>query len=110
MKTMLTLASYDLIEWTVKRSKIYPGLYAEILQGGVGGGGGVVVVVGELGVFKKKRGVQLQKWNVKKKLVAKVRSWASHNFCEHDRHLFIFGKYSLPMVFFRLHLVEQSCK
>ena len=44
-KTMLTLASYDLI--SVKRSKIYPGLYA-VLQGGV-------VVVGELGVFKKKK-------------------------------------------------------
>ena len=31
-----------------------------------GGGGGGVVVVGELGVFLKKRGAQLQKWNVKK--------------------------------------------
>ena len=37
------------------------------------------------------------------KLVAKVRSCASHNFCERDRHLFIFGKSSFPKVFFRLH-------
>ena len=29
---------------------------------------------------------------------------------ERDPHLFIFGKSSLPMVFFKLHLVEQSCK
>ena len=35
-----------------------------------------------------------------------VGSWASHIFCERDRHLFIFGKSSLPMVFFRLRLVE----
>ena len=27
-------------------------------------------------------------------------------FSERDHHLFIFGKYSLPMVFFRLRLVE----
>ena len=35
-----------------------------------------------------------------------VCSWASHIFCERDRHLFIFGKSSFPMVFFRLRLVE----
>ena len=40
------------------------------------------------------------------KFVANVCSWASHIFCERDRHLFIFGKSSLPMVFFRLRLVE----
>ena len=37
---------------------------------------------------------------------ANVCSWASHIFCERDHHLFIFGKSSLPMVFFRLRLVE----
>ena len=38
--------------------------------------------------------------------VANICSWASHIFCERDCHLFIFGKSSLPMVFFRLRLVE----
>ena len=58
-KTMLTLASYDLISVNGKVKQNLSRVYA-VLQGGV-------VVVGELGVFKKKkRGAQLQKWNVKK--------------------------------------------
>ena len=51
-KTMLTLASYDLISvnGTEKQN-----LSRVVCSFAGGGGGGGVVVVGELGVFKKKK-------------------------------------------------------
>ena len=51
-KTMLTLASYDLISVNGKEKQNLPRA--------VWGGSSGVVVVGELGVFKKKRGAEVE--------------------------------------------------